>query len=165
MTTKKTSHKSQENANLPSPDYIASLAKVMNDQQLGEIEWENEQLSFRLTSGQVAGQAAPVPVMPATYPTPSTQATQAPSPIKPASDDADSAFTSPMVGTVYLSSRPGEAVFVDIGKPVKKGDTVLIIEAMKVMNQIAAPKDGILTAILVEDGEPVEYSQPLFIIN
>jgi acetyl-CoA carboxylase biotin carboxyl carrier protein len=73
--------------------------------------------------------------------------------------------TSPMVGTVYLAPEPGAAAFVTVGQQVREGDTILIIEAMKTMNQIPAPRSGKLTRLLVEDGAPVEYGAPLVIIE
>jgi acetyl-CoA carboxylase biotin carboxyl carrier protein len=72
---------------------------------------------------------------------------------------------SPMVGTAYLAPSPGAKPFVDIGQSVKAGDTVLIIEAMKTMNQIPAPRSGVVTQILVEDGQPVEFGEPMMIIE
>jgi acetyl-CoA carboxylase biotin carboxyl carrier protein len=75
------------------------------------------------------------------------------------------AVTSPMVGTVYLQAEPGSAAFVSVGQSVKVGDTLLIIEAMKTMNQIPAPHAGVVKRILVEDGAPVEYGAPLMIIE
>jgi len=73
--------------------------------------------------------------------------------------------TSPMVGTFYQASSPGAKPFVDVGQRVEAGDTVCIIEAMKILNQIEADRDGIISAVLVENGQPVEYGQPLFVIS
>ena len=85
----------------------------------------------------------------------------------PAADPAQhpDAITSPMVGTAYVAPEPGAATFVSVGDSVKEGQTLLIIEAMKVMNQIPSPRAGKVTQILVEDGQPVEYGEPLLIIE
>ena len=82
----------------------------------------------------------------------------------PAAPDHANAVKSPMVGTVYLSAEPGSAAFVSVGQAVKEGDTLVIIEAMKVMNPIVAPASGTVRAILVENAQPVEYDQPLVVI-
>jgi acetyl-CoA carboxylase biotin carboxyl carrier protein len=93
--------------------------------------------------------------------------------VEPASEAADPApaepeghtVKSPMVGTFYRSSAPGSKPFVEIGSPIKSGETICIIEAMKLLNEIEADADGVIKAILVENGQPVEYGQPLFIIG
>ncbi len=88
--------------------------------------------------------------------------------VPPASDDPakhPGAVPSPMVGTAYLAPSPGARPFVDVGQTVKAGETLLIIEAMKTMNQIPAPRSGTVTQILVEDGQPVEFGEPLMIIE
>ena len=82
-----------------------------------------------------------------------------------AADISKNAVTSPMVGTAYLAPAPGAEPFVEVGETVKEGQTLLIIEAMKTMNQIPAPRAGTVTAILVEDGQPVEYGEPLVVIE
>ncbi|MGE0558655.1 MAG: acetyl-CoA carboxylase biotin carboxyl carrier protein [Burkholderiales bacterium] len=83
----------------------------------------------------------------------------------PPAEAAGHAVKSPMVGTFYRSSTPGAKPFVEIGQAVKSGDTVCIIEAMKLLNEIEADRDGVIKAILVENGQPVEYGQPLFVID
>jgi len=92
-------------------------------------------------------------------------APQAPAPEAPAAEAAGHAIKSPMVGTFYRSSSPGSNPFVEIGSVVKEGDTVCIIEAMKILNEIEADKSGTVTKILSENGQAVEYGQPLFMIE
>jgi acetyl-CoA carboxylase biotin carboxyl carrier protein len=105
---------------------------------------------------------------PAAYaPPPPPPAAAPPPPAAPEQPTAahPGAVKSPMVGTVYLSAEPGAAPFMSVGASVKEGDTLLIIEAMKVMNPIAAPRSGVIKQILVQDAQPVEYEQPLAIIE
>ena len=80
-------------------------------------------------------------------------------------DDSKAVIKSPLIGTAYLSPEPGAKPFVSVGKKIKKGDTVMIIEAMKTMNHVSSPKDGIVKKISVEDGQPVEYGQVLVLLN
>jgi acetyl-CoA carboxylase biotin carboxyl carrier protein len=106
--------------------------------------------------------AAPAAAQPAA-PAPAAAAPAA-TPAAPAADHAN-AVKSPMVGTCYLAPEPGAANFIAVGKSVKEGDTLLIVEAMKVMNPITAPKSGTVTAILVDNAQPVEFDQPLVVIS
>ena len=127
---------------------------------------DNYRLNVRVSRGGFVVAQAPAAAV-----APMAQAAPAAAPA-PASAPAGSgdpathpgAVTSPMVGTVYLQAEPGSAAFVSVGQSVKVGDTLLIIEAMKVMNQIVAPRAGTVTAILVQNAEPVEYGQPLVVI-
>ena len=112
----------------------------------------------------VVTMAAPAPIQHhVAQPAPGAPAAQVAAPEDPAQHPG--AVTSPMVGTVYLASEPGASPFVTIGAQVSEGQTVLIIEAMKTMNQIPAPRSGTVKRILVEDGSPVEYGAPLLIIE
>lgn len=144
---------------------VRELAQLLADSDLSEIEVEDANCKIRVTRQLSAAPvahavvAAPAPVAAA----PAAAAAAAPEPVAAATDA--NAVPSPMVGTVYLSPEPGAAVFKKIGDAVKEGDTVLIIEAMKVMNTIVAPRSGTLSAVLVENGQPVEYDQPLFVIG
>ena len=136
---------------------VRKLAALLKDTGLSEIEFESEGKRIRVNSGQIATTlhqphaAAPVAAAPAA-------AAKAEGP--PAG-----ALTSPMVGTAYLSPEPGAAPFVKAGDRVNKGQTVLIIEAMKVMNPIQAPVSGTVKDILISDGQPVEFGEALLIIQ
>lgn len=143
-------------------DLIRQLAELLNETGLTEIEIENDETRVRVArTVSVAHVAAPAaPVAPAVHHAP------APSSIPTAPDAAHPGTVhSPMVGTAYLAPSPGEKPFIDIGTQVRQGDTLLIVEAMKTMNQIPAPKAGKVTKILVEDGQPVEFGEPLLIIE
>ena len=158
-------------------DLIEAIAKLLNDQNLAEIEIEREDLRVRVTRTyaaqavqQVAVPAyAPAPIPHATHAAPaSTVPAGAAAAATPTADDLASnpgTLTSPMVGTAYLSPEPGKAAFVSVGSKVSEGQTVLIVEAMKTMNQIPAHRSGTVTRILVEDASPVEYGQPLVVIE
>ncbi|HUC51524.1 MAG TPA: acetyl-CoA carboxylase biotin carboxyl carrier protein [Xanthobacteraceae bacterium] len=140
-------------------DVIRELAKLLDETGLTEIEYQRDGTSIR-----VARHAA-VPAGRAW----AAEAPAAPAPGAPAAsaDPAQhpGAVTSPMVGTAYLAPAPGAKPFADVGSQVKAGDTLLIIEAMKTMNQIPAPRSGTVTQILVENGQPVEFGEPLMIIE
>ena len=148
-------------------DFIAALAAVLREHDLTEVEvrrsfGEDDTLDVR-----VARHGTPVPAAaPAQPPVPQSQ----PAPQQPAAAPEDpaqhpGAVTSPMVGTAYLQAEPGSPAFVGIGDQVEEGQTLLIIEAMKTMNQIPAPRAGTVRRILVEDGSPVEYGAPLVILE
>jgi acetyl-CoA carboxylase biotin carboxyl carrier protein len=143
---------------------VRELAQLVSDSGLTEIEVEDGDRKIRvarqLSAAPVAYAAAPAPIAAAPAAAPAAAATAAP---EAAPTHAD-AVKSPMVGTVYLAPEPGAANFKSVGDSVKEGETILIIEAMKVMNAIPAPKGGKLTAVLVENGQPVEFDQPLFVI-
>lgn len=155
----------------PSPEgqLIRELAELLNETGLTEIEMEKDGLKVRVARKvkiaasvpemSVAHHAAAAPVAPA-----------APAPAAPAASAADpgkhpGAVKSPMVGTAYRSPEPGAASFIEVGSKVSQGDTLLIIEAMKTMNQIPAPRSGTVTAILFDNSQPVEYGEPLVIIE
>ena len=151
----------------PDLDLIASLADILNNTGLTEIELDRKGTKVRVSKTVNAG--APV----ATHPAPPPQAPAAPvggeAPAAPAakatSGDHPGTVKSPMVGTVYMAPSPGAANFIEVGATVKEGQTLLIIEAMKTMNQIHAPRSGKITAIFVENGRPVEYGEPLVAIE
>ena len=130
---------------------VRELAEMLGDTGLTEIEVEDGERKIRVSrGGGVAMAAAPAPV-----------------PESAAAPEADTAgaIKSPMVGTVYLASEPGAANFVKVGDSVTEGQTLLIVEAMKVMNPITADKAGTVKAILVENAQPVEFDQPLVVIG
>jgi acetyl-CoA carboxylase biotin carboxyl carrier protein len=140
-------------------DLVRELAAMLNDTGLSEIEVEDGERKIRVSRTMTAV-AAPMAAAPVAVAAPAAAAQEAPS----ASATAANALKSPMVGTAYLTPEPDAAPFVSIGQQVKAGDTVLIIEAMKVMNPIIAPNAGTVTAIYVESGQPVEFDQPLLVI-
>lgn len=139
---------------------VRSLAALLDDTNLTEIEYESSGLRIR-----VARSAAPVAAAPVAYAAaPAAAAAAAPA---AAGDDAANhpgAVKSPMVGVSYLSPEPGAAKFVNVGDSVAEGQTLLLIEAMKTFNPIRAPKSGKVTQILVTDGQPVEFGEPLLIV-
>ena len=136
---------------------VRELAELLAETGLTEIEVEDDDRKIRVSRAATA--YAPPPVQVAAPATPPA----APLAPPPAPANAD-AVKSPMVGTVYLSAEPGSAPFVSVGQAVKAGDTLVIIEAMKVMNTIAAPVAGTVQAILVENAQPVEFDQPLVVV-
>ncbi len=156
--------------------FVKALAEILTENDLGEIEVERgpkqgPKLSVRLSraASVSAPPAAAYAPMPAAAPAPVAAAAAAPA---PAAADAGGdpaslpgAVTSPMVGTVYLSPEPGADPFVKVGDSVAEGQTLLIVEAMKTMNHIHAPRAGTVRRILVEDGAPVEYGAPLMVVE
>jgi len=140
---------------------IRELAQALDESNLTEIEIERAGLRLRVARNvTVAAMAAPAAAPnPAPTPSPGSAATIADLAKHPG------AVPSPMVGTAYWAPSPGAKPFVEVGSQVKAGETLLIIEAMKTMNQIPAPRAGTVTQILVEDGQPVEFGEPLVIIE
>ena len=144
---------------------VRELAEMLGDTGLTEIEVEDGERKIRVSrGGGVAMAAAPAPVA---APAPAAPTAAAPVPESAAAPEADTAgaIKSPMVGTVYLASEPGAANFVKVGDSVTEGQTLLIVEAMKVMTPITADKAGTVKAILVENAQPVEFDQPLVVIG
>ena len=135
-------------------ELIRELAKLLDETGLTEIEIERAGLRVRVGRGATAA-----PVMTVTGGVIPVAAL----PTDPAKHPG--AVTSPMVGTAYIGPEPGAKPFVDVGSRVALGDTLLIIEAMKTMNQIPAPRAGTVTKLLIEDGQPVEFGEPLMIIE
>lgn len=157
---------------------IKKLIELLEESNVEELEIKEGEESVRISRGArtTATQQLPVfyqqPPAVAPAPIPASAPAQAEAAPTDTGQTAESApqptghqVKSPMVGTFYRSSSPGGEAFVDVGKPVKAGDTLCIIEAMKMMNQIQADKAGTVEAILVEDGEPVEFDQPLVTIS
>jgi acetyl-CoA carboxylase biotin carboxyl carrier protein len=143
-------------------DLVRELAAMLNDTGLSEIEVEDGERKIRVSRQMTAVAAPMAQQFGALGPMPS-----APAPIAEAAPPATAAnaLKSPMVGTAYLSPDPEAAPFVSVGQSVKAGDTVLIVEAMKVMNPILAPTAGTIKAIYIESGQPVEFDQPLMVIE
>lgn len=157
-------------------ELIRAIAELLNEQNLAEIEIEREDLRVRVTRSfasqavQQVAVPAPAPAVPAPPQTPATPAAPSGSAanVQAAADELAAnpgTLTSPMVGTAYMSPEPGKPPFVTVGAKVSEGQTVLIIEAMKTMNQIPAHRSGTISRILFEDAEPVEYGQPLVVIE
>ncbi|OZA94444.1 MAG: acetyl-CoA carboxylase, biotin carboxyl carrier protein [Erythrobacter sp. 34-65-8] len=140
---------------------VRELAELLAETGLTEIEVEDGTRKVRVSrGGSVAAPAmyaAPAAAAP-------SHAPAAPAPAAPAPANNANAVKSPMVGTVYLAAEPGAANFVSVGQTVNAGDTLVIVEAMKVMNPIIADRAGTVEAILVENAQPVEYDQPLVVI-
>ena len=141
-------------------ELIRELAKLLDETNLTEIEIERAGLRVRVGRGTTAAAA---PVVNVTGPASVVAAGAAALPADPAKHPG--AVTSPMVGTAYMGPAPGAKPFVDVGSRVAAGETLLIVEAMKTMNQIPAPRAGTVTQILIEDGHPVEFGEPLMIIE
>lgn len=142
---------------------VRQLAELLDETALSEIEVEDGGRKIRVArtmTGTVM--AAPVPAAPAAAPAPAPAPASLPA--APAGDHPGT-VRSPMVGTAYLTPEPDAAPFITVGSTVKEGDTILIIEAMKVMNPIVAPRGGKVTQILVGSGQPVEFDQPLVVIE
>jgi len=147
-------------------EFIRTLAKLLEETNLGEIEMADGERKIRVARPTVAAAAAPMAMAPVTA---------APAAAAPAASSAPAApgdlskhpgvVKSPMVGTAYLSPEPGKPVFVHVGDKVAAGQTLLIIEAMKTFNPIKAPKAGTVTQILVDNSHPVEFGEPLMVVE
>lgn len=160
MATKPTSTVKNTGVN---KDLIRDLAEILNDTNLSDIEVEQGDLRIRVSRNLCAG--APIQNVYA----PAQASPSAPAPAAPAEqakeDVSKNAVTSPMVGTAYLAPAPGARPFVEVGQKVSEGQTLIIIEAMKTMNQISSPRAGTVKAILVEDAQPVEFGEPLVVVE
>lgn len=146
---------------------LKKLIDLVEESGIAEIEVTEGEEKVRITRTTAAAApvyAAPAPAAAAPVAAPATPAAAAPA-ATPAARDLSNAQKSPMVGTFYRAPGPNAAAFVEVGKQVKAGDTLCIIEAMKLMNEIEAEKSGVVKEILVENGTPVEYGEPLFIIE
>ncbi|MBV2185345.1 MAG: acetyl-CoA carboxylase biotin carboxyl carrier protein [Rhizobium sp.] len=144
---------------------IRDLANILNDTDLSEIEVEQDDIRIRVS--RAAPQMMAMPQMAyqqVAAPQAAAPAAAAVVSAEPARNHANT-VNAPMVGTVYLAPAPGARPFVEVGSIVKEGQTLLIIEAMKTMNQIPAPRSGKVVEIVVEDGRPVEYGEPLIVIE
>jgi acetyl-CoA carboxylase biotin carboxyl carrier protein len=157
-----TDKNNQDGAMKVDIDIVRQLAAVLDETQLTEIEVEDGERRIRVArkaAQQVVQAAAPVAAAPAPVAAAPAAAVEAPAP------SAVNAVKSPMVGTVYLAANPEAKNFVAVGQKVAAGDTLVIIEAMKVMNPIHAPSAGTVTAVLVDNGQPVEFDQPLVVVE
>ncbi|WP_197276969.1 acetyl-CoA carboxylase biotin carboxyl carrier protein [Sphingomonas profundi] len=148
------------------PALVRQLAELLDETHLTEIEVQDGDRRIRVARKAATVQAATYAAPAA--PAPATTTAPAPAPAAaPAVDPADHPGTvkSPMVGTAYMSAQPGAKPFVTPGQTVAAGDTLLIVEAMKVMNPILSPRAGTVTALFVENGQPVEFDQPLVVVE
>ena len=145
-------------------DLVRRLAEMLDETHLSEIEVQDGERRVRVARTMTAAAPLHYAPPPAATVTPVGAAPAGETPAAPAAPSAD-AVRSPMVGTAYLSSEPGTDPFVTIGKKVETGDTLLIVEAMKVMNPIVATHAGTVTEILVDNGQPVEFDQPLVVVE
>lgn len=147
------------------PELVRELAKLLNETDLSEIEVEKGDLRVRVARTLAATVHVPM-AAPAPAPVAAPAIVAAAAPLDPKGAVAHpGAVTSPMVGTAYRRPSPEAKPFVEIGQEVKAGERVLLVEAMKTFNDIVAPRAGKVTAILVEDGQPVEYGEPLLVIE
>ncbi len=173
--SKKPSHKAAPQPGAAKPvlqypdlDLISSLADILNSTGLTEIELDRKGTKVRVAKtvtavATVAAHHLPAPAV-HVHAAPATPETAAGA-VKAVSGDHPGTVKSPMVGTVYMAPSPGSPNFVEVGATVREGQTLLIIEAMKTMNQIHAPRPGKVTGIFVENGQPVEYGEPLVAIE
>lgn len=152
--------------------FIRALAELLRENDLTELQVKRDYGDDNSLNVRVSRAAAAPAMIQASVPAPAPTSAAAPAPVpvadtETAEDLADhpGAVTSPMVGTVYMQPEPGTPAFVSVGTPIAEGDTLLIVEAMKTMNHIPAPRAGTVKRILVEDGAAVEYGTPLVIIE
>ena len=141
---------------------VKKLIELMEESSIGELEIKEGEEYVRIARNAPAAAMPEMMPQPVVAMAPAPAAAEAPAPI---AEPRGHAVTSPIVGTFYRSSSPGARPFVDVGSKVQVGDTVCIIEAMKILNQIEADKAGTVTAVLVENGAPVEYGQDLIVIE
>lgn len=146
------------------PALVRELAELLAETGLSEIEVEDGERKIRVSRQIVQQMAAALPAAPFAA-APAAAVAAAPAAVEAAPVAPVDAVKSPMVGTAYLAPEPGAPDFISVGKTVKAGDVLLIVEAMKVMNQITAPKSGTITAILIDNQQPVEFDQPLVVIG
>ena len=147
------------------PDLVRELAQMLSDNELTEIEVQDGERRIKVAR-------EPAPVVSAAAPAPAVAPALTAPPMHgkedvgaEAEEVAGNSVKSPMVGTAYMSPEPGSKPFIEVGDAVKAGDTLLIVEAMKVMNPITAPEGGVIKKIMVADAQPVEFDQPLVVIG
>ena len=160
MTTKKATA-SKAAAKSSGVTLVQDLADILDQSGLVELEYETDDVSIRLS--RAAGVAAPVAAAPVAAPAAASAPVVEDAPVDAANHPG--AVTSPMVGTAYLAPEPGASNFINEGDQVKEGQTLVIIEAMKVMNPITAPKAGVVKKIIVGNAQPVEYGEALVIVE
>lgn len=153
-----TDKKKPERSSSVDEELIRDLADLLSETGLTEIEIERKDLRVRVARSAVLSAPAPAPTQ---------SASPGPAPAESSEPPTNHPGTviSPMVGTAYRAPEPGARPFVEVGTTVREGQTVLIVEAMKTMNHIPSPRSGTVTSILVEDGQPVEFGEPLVVIE
>ncbi|EJB02966.1 acetyl-CoA carboxylase biotin carboxyl carrier protein [Rhizobium sp. BK619] len=145
---------------------IRDLANILNETDLTEIEVEQDDLRIRVSrAGTPQYVQAPIAAPAYAAPAAAAPAAAGAAPAAAPARNPANVVSAPMVGTVYMAPAPGARAFIEVGATVKEGQTLIIIEAMKTMNQIPSPKSGKVTEILVDDGHPVEYGQALVVIE
>lgn len=148
---------------------LKKLIDLVEESGIAEIEVTEGEEKVRITRSMAAAPqalyAAPAPLAHAPAPVAAAPVAAAPAPAAAPAADLGNAQKSPMVGTFYRAPSPASPAFVEVGQNVKAGDTLCIIEAMKLMNEIESDRAGVIKAILVENGEPVEFGEPLFVIE
>ena len=159
--------KAPKNPVEPATELVKALANILDDAGLAELEYETDDVAIRLS--RLSGAAPVAAVAPVAAPAAVAAPTAAPA-AQSAEGAADlsahpGAVMSPMVGTAYISPEPGAPAFVEEGSTVKKGQTLLIVEAMKVMNPITAPQDGTVSKIMVKNAQPIEFGEVLVVIE
>jgi acetyl-CoA carboxylase biotin carboxyl carrier protein len=159
-TNKKTRAPAKTTTRSPELALIDNLAEILNSTGLTEIELEQKGVRVRVSKSMMATYQTAAPMM-----APAAAASTAAAPVAAPVADLAGAVKSPMVGTIYMASSPESAPFVTIGAMVKQGQTLVIIEAMKTMNQIPATKSGKVTQIMVDNGQPVEFGEVLMVIE
>ena len=149
------------------PKLVRELAQLLTDNELTEIEVADGERRIRVKreAPAIIGTAPALPAAAPALSAPPTHAKESIGNELAAEEVTGTTVKSPMVGTAFLSPEPGANAFIEVGKPVKAGDTLLIVEAMKVMNPITAPEGGIVKKVMISDGQPVEFDQPLVIIG
>lgn len=149
------------------PSLVRELAELLHSNELTEIEVEDgdRRIKVKREPAAVVAAAAPLAAVAPALTAPPMHAKEDVGSQPAAEEAAGNAVKSPMVGTAYLSPEPSANPFIEVGKPVKAGDTLCIVEAMKVMNPITAPEGGVIKKIMISDGQPVEFDQPLVIIG
>lgn len=169
---KKAAAKKGKVTNGIDPSLVEELAAIVGANDLSEVEVEFNGLRIRVArQSSVAPVVAAAPAAPAAVIAPPPAAAVVPAasvaaaPAAAPSGDHPGAVKSPMVGTAYLRPSPDAKPFIEVGSQVKAGDKIMLVEAMKTFNEIVAPRGGTVTAILVEDGQPVEYGEPLIVIE
>jgi len=147
------------------PELVREMAQLINETDLTEIEVQKGDLRIRVARTITATVMAPVAAAPAFAPAPVATAAPAAAPADAKAAAHPGTVNSPMVGTAYRRPSPEAKPFIEVGQEVKVGERVLLVEAMKTFNDIVAPRAGKVVAILVEDGQPVEYGEPLLVIE